>query len=138
MKLMVGSVVIAFMLSFESAAALEACAVSDLDVEKAGSYADAVKLAVMSAPDCSTAFITFENCQLGSAGDNELADTVKLKCEPLFLNQANPRTKRAYGKAQSRCDRIAKKNAGSMYQSAAAVCLAGIARDFARKQGKAD
>jgi hypothetical protein len=44
--------------------------------------------------------------------------------------------KKAYKKVLDRCNKIAEKNVGTMYQSFAAVCQAGVARDFARKYSR--
>ena len=109
------------------------CPVTESDIEKAGSYVDAVNAAVRSGSDCERAFKTFENCQLGSTADNALASIVQAKCETLFINKARAAVKQAYKRTQERCNKIAKRNSGTMYQSFAAVCLARAARDFARK-----
>lgn len=113
------------------------CPVGDAEAEKAGSYSAAVEAAVRDAPDCEKAFAALEACQLGSSADNALSEIVREKCEPLFLPKAKPTKKEAYKKAQDRCNEIAEKTEGSMYQSFTAVCLAGAARDFAKKGGRA-
>ena len=109
------------------------CPVGDAEAEKAGGYTHAVEAAVRDAPDCEQAFAMLEGCQLGSSADNPLSDIVRAKCEPLFLDKANAATKKAYQKAQGACDKIAKTDSGTIYQSFAAVCLAKASRDFARK-----
>ncbi len=113
--------------------AVEKCPVGDAGVEKAGGYVNAVEAAVKDAANCERAYRILEACQLGSSGDNALADIVRSKCEPLFMDQAGHAIKKAYKKAQDRCDMIAKKNQGTMYQGLAAVCQAGVARDFGHK-----
>jgi hypothetical protein len=113
--------------------AVEKCSVGDAAAEKAGGYANAVEAAVKDASNCERAYKTLAACQLGSSADNALADIVQSKCEPLFMGKASPATKKAYKKAQDRCNKIAEKNEGTMYQGFAAVCQAGAARDFARK-----
>ncbi|SEE18479.1 hypothetical protein SAMN05519104_5428 [Rhizobiales bacterium GAS188] len=113
--------------------AIEKCPVNDIDSEKAGSYAKAVEAALRKAPNCERAYRMLEACQLGSTADNALSVTVQSKCEPMFIDKADAATKKAYKRAQLRCDKIAERNSGTMYQSFAAVCLAGAARDFARK-----
>ncbi len=115
------------------AAGAGTCPVTASDTENAGSYVDAVNAAVRSAPDCDGAFRTFEDCQLGSTADNALASVVQAKCELLFMNKAGAAVKKAYKKAHERCNTIAGRNSGTMYQSFAAVCLARAARDFARR-----
>jgi hypothetical protein len=115
------------------AIAIEKCPVNDTDSEKAGSYMKAVGAAVRNAPNCGRAYRMLEACQLGSTADNALADTVKSKCEPMFMDKADAAIKKAYERAQVRCNKIAERNSGTMYQSFAAVCQAGAARDFARK-----
>jgi hypothetical protein len=116
-----------------SAFAVEQCPVSDAD--KAGSYFEAVKAAVRNAPNCERAFKLTEACQFGDSKTNRLLEIVESKCEPLFMTKAGANTKKAYEKAQARCDKIAERNSGTMYQSFAAVCRAGRARDFARQYG---
>jgi hypothetical protein len=119
-----------------SAFAVEQCRISDADSEKAGGYVEAVIAAVRKAPTCERAVKTLADCEFGDSKTNRLLDIVETKCEPLFAN-ASSAVKAAYKKAQKRCDRIAEKNPGTMYQSFAAVCRAEKARDFARKYGRA-
>ncbi len=119
------------------AAAIEKCPVDDAQAEKAGGYAAAVEAALKATPDCTRAFRTLEACQLGSSADNALGDMVGTVCEARFLPAAKPATRRAYERAKRRCDRIAEKNDGTLYQSMAALCRAGAARDFAKKYGAA-
>ncbi|PNG27374.1 hypothetical protein [Methylocella silvestris] len=118
------------------ATAAEKCPVSDAAAEKAGGYANAVNAAVKDARNCEQAYRALAACQLGSSADNPLSDIVRSKCEPLFMGRANPATKQSYKKALQRCDKIAERNEGSMYQGFAAVCQAGAARDFARKDAR--
>ncbi|RFB76427.1 hypothetical protein [Methylovirgula sp. 4M-Z18] len=117
-----------------TAIAAETCPVGDTDIEKAGSYMQAVAAVISDAPDCDRAARLLHACQLGSSGDNALSTTVQEKCEPIFMGKASAATKRAYQMALDRCDKIAMRNAGTMYQSFAAVCRADAARDFARKE----
>lgn len=84
---------------------------------------------------CEGAYRILELCQLGSSGDNAFSAIVLKKCEPRFLPKALPATKAAYEKARAKCNKVAEKNEGSMYQSQAAVCIARSGRDFARKYG---
>ncbi len=119
------------------AIALEKCPVDDAQTEKAGSYVQAVEAAVRDAPTCDRAFRTLEGCQLGSSADNPLSDIVKSKCEAHFLDKVDAAKKKAYKKALDRCNKIAEKNTGTMYQSFAAVCQAGVSRDFAHKYSSA-
>jgi len=113
------------------------CPVGDAEAEAAGGYSHAVEAAVRGAPDCEQAFSMLEACQLGSSADNPLSDLVRAKCEPPFLDKASAATKKAYRKAQEACDKIAKTDSGTIYQSFAAVCLAKASRDFARKSAAA-
>ena len=113
--------------------AAEACPVDDKAVEQAGGYGKAVEAAVKAGSTCERSYQTFVACQLGSSGDNALAEIVQGKCEPLFIGKVSPAGKAAYKKAQARCNRIAEKNEGTMYQGLAAVCRAGAARNLARK-----
>jgi hypothetical protein len=115
------------------AIAFEKCPVDDAQTEKNGSYVEAVKAAVRNAPGCDRAFRTFEGCQLGSTADNPLSDEVMSKCEADFMDNTDAAKKKAYKKALDHCNRVAEKNVGTMYQSFAAVCQAGVSRDFARK-----
>jgi hypothetical protein len=119
-----------------SALAGEQCPLSDAESEKAGGYVEAVIAAVRSAPNCKRAVKTLEACQFGDSKTNRLLEVVETKCEPLFMTKASTAVKTAYKKAQERCDIIAEKNSGTMYQSFAAVCRAEKARDFARKYGR--
>ncbi len=118
------------------AAAAETCPISDAQAEKAGGYANAVEAALNEAPDCAQAFKTLSACQLGSSADNALSDVVLAKCEPLFVNKADAAAKQAYRRALKRCDNIAERNEGTLYQGFAAVCRARTARDYARKYRK--
>jgi hypothetical protein len=113
------------------------CPVGDAEAEKAGGYSHAVEAAVRDAPDCEQAFAMLEACQLGSTADNPLSDLVRAKCELLFLDKANATTKKAYRKAQDACEKIAKTDLGTLYQSFGAVCLAKASRDFAHKSSAA-
>jgi hypothetical protein len=113
--------------------AAEACPVDDQAVEKAGGYVNAVETAVKAASTCERSYQTFVACQLGSSGDNALAEIVRGKCEPLFVGKFSPAGKAAYKKAQVRCNQIAEKNQGTMYQGLAAICRAEAARDLARR-----
>jgi hypothetical protein len=113
--------------------AVETCSVGSIEVEKAGGYGRAVEAAVKAASNCDQAYQVLEDCQLGSSGDNALADIVQSKCESVFKREASATAKKAYKSAQRRCDEIAEKNEGSMYQGFAAICRAKAARDLARK-----
>lgn len=115
------------------AMAADTCPVSDAAAEKADGFANAVRAAVKAASTCEHAYTTLAACQLGSSADNALSETVKSKCEPLFMGKASRATKSAYKKALARCNTIAERNEGTMYQGFAAVCRAKAARDFARK-----
>ena len=115
------------------AMAAEKCPVSDAAAEKAGGFANGVTAAINTAWSCGGAYQILEACSLGSSGDNALSTIVQSKCEPMFLPKATPAIKSDYKKARAKCDQIAVKNQGSMYQSQAAVCIARSARDFARK-----
>jgi hypothetical protein len=126
----------AMVLHAVSAFAVERCPVSDKEAEKAGGYVEAVLAAVRSASNCERAVAIVEACQFGDSQTNRLLEVVERKCEPLFLPIATAAVKTAYKKAQERCDLIAEKNPGTMYQSFAAVCRAEKARDFARKHGR--
>jgi hypothetical protein len=117
------------------AAAIEKCSVTGADAMKVeGSYGQAVEAAVRRAPNCERAYKVLEACSLGSSWDNRLDDIVQSKCAPLFMNKADAATKKAFKKAKGRCDKIAERNSGTMYQSLAAVCRARAARDFARRR----
>lgn len=120
-------------MSILPAAGAEQCSIEAADIDKSGSYGNAVATKVKEASTCERAYRVLEVCQLGSSGDNALSDVVLGKCEPLFLNKASPATKAAYKKTLGGCDQIALKNQGTMYQGFAAVCRAKAARDFARK-----
>lgn len=116
------------------ARAADQCAVGGGD-QKAASFAGAVTTAIKAAWSCEGAYKILETCQLGSSGDNALSEIVLSKCEPRFKEKATPAVKAAYQKARDKCNRIAEKNQGSMYQGQAAVCLARAGRDFAGKYG---
>jgi hypothetical protein len=116
--------------------AAEACPVDDKAVEKAGGYVNAIEVAVNAESTCESSYRTYVACQLGSSGDNALAEIVRGKCEPLFIGKLSPATKAAYKKAQARCNQIAEKNQGTMYQGLAAVCRAKAARDLARRYSR--
>jgi hypothetical protein len=136
MRKKVLSVLLAFVGSVSlgvPAIAFEKCPVDDAQTEKSGSYVEAVVAAVRNAPSCDQAFRTLEGCLLGSTADNPLSDEVMSKCEADFMDKIDAAKKQAYKKALDRCNKIAEKNAGTMYQSFAAVCQAGVSRDFARK-----
>jgi hypothetical protein len=119
-----------------SACAIEQCPVGDAQSEKYGGYVEAVIAAVRQASDCERAFKITEACAFGDSKTNTLLGVVETKCEPLFMKKASPAVKMAYKKVQERCDKIAEKNSGTMYQSFAAVCRAEKARDFAHKYGR--
>jgi hypothetical protein len=115
--------------------AAEQCSISEVAVTKAGGYANAVAAAMKNEFSCEGAYRVLEVCQLGSSGDNALADIVLSKCEPRFLPKATSPVKAAYEKARAKCTKIAEKNEGTMYQGQAAVCMARAGRDFAGKYG---
>ncbi|WP_441242265.1 hypothetical protein [Tardiphaga sp. 768_D3_N2_1] len=117
------------------AIAAEQCPVSEAAITKAGGFPQAVTAAIKTEFSCEGAYRILELCLLGSSGDNALSTIVLSKCEPRFLPKAVAATKAAYEKARAKCDKIAEKNEGSMYQSQAAVCIAKSGRDFARKYG---
>ena len=116
-----------------AALAADTCPVSDADTDKAGSYLEAISAIIRDAPDCHKAASLLQACQLGSSGDNALADAVQAKCEPLFLGKAAAATKKTYKATLARCDKIAETHSGSMYQSQAAICRADASASFARK-----
>lgn len=112
------------------AMAADKCPVGD---SGASGFAAAVTTAVNNAWSCSGAYQILEACQLGSTADNALSDMVLSKCEPMFVPKATAAIKSDYQKARDKCSQIAVKNQGSMYQGQAAVCMARVGRDFARK-----
>ena len=112
------------------------CPVTDKEIDDASSYMDAVTSRVKQTSTCSGAYRIMDACQFGTSGDNELADIVQFKCEPLFMPTASHRLKVIYRKALNRCDDIAKKNDGTMYMSFAAVCRAKTSQDFAARYKK--
>ena len=116
--------------------AVEECPVEASAVENAGGYGRAVEAMVRSAPNCERAYQVLEICQMGSSGDNALAAVVQSKCDPLFMDKAGLGVRKAYKKAQDRCNKIAEKSEGTMYQGLAAVCRAKASRDLARKYSK--
>lgn len=115
-----------------AAIAAEKCPVGEAG---AGNLQDAVTTAVKTAWSCEGAYKILETCQLGSSGDNALSEIVLSKCEPRFKAKATAAVMAAYQKARDKCNQIAEKNQGSMYQGQAAVCLARAGRDFAGKYG---
>jgi hypothetical protein len=133
------SVLLAFVASVSfgiPAIALEKCPVDGTQIEKSGSYVEAVEAAVRNAPSCDWAYRMLERCQLGSTADNPLATDVMSKCEAEFMDKIDAAKKKAYKKALASCNKIAEKNDGTIYQSFAAVCQAGVSRDFARKYSR--
>jgi len=125
---------LALSLASPGADAAPKCSVGDAEAEKAGGIAAAVEAALRAAPDCDRAYATLAECQLGSSGDNALADIVVEKCEADFKPSAGAALLKSYQKAQRRCEKLAHDNSGSLYQSFAAVCLARAARDFSHKR----
>lgn len=121
-----------FAFSLVGAHAAPKCSVGDAEAGKAGGIAEAVAAALRAAPDCDRAYATLAECQLGSTADNALADIVVDKCEPAFKARAS--LLKSYKKAQERCEKLARDNPGSLYQSFAAICLARTARDFSHKR----
>jgi hypothetical protein len=59
---------------------------------------NAVETAVKAASTCEGSYQTFVACQLGSSGDNALAEIVRGKCEPLFIGKLSPAAKAVYKK----------------------------------------
>lgn len=116
--------------------AIEESPVDGAAIENAGGYGRAVEAVVRTAPNCERAYQVLEVCQMGSSGDNALAAIVQSKCDPLFMDKAGPGAKKAYKKAQDRCNKIAENNEGTMYQGLAAVCRAKASRDLARQYSK--
>jgi hypothetical protein len=111
----------------EAPAATKAC--------KFGGDREAITAGIKTEFSCEGAFEILEPCALNTSGDNALSDIVLKKCEPRFLPAATPAIKAAYAKANAKCNQIAEKNEGTMYQGLAAVCRARTGRDFARKYG---
>ena len=124
------------MLLVRAAFGIEQCPVTEADTEKAGSYVQAVEATVQMAPNCERAFRITEACEFGDSKTNRLLEIVESKCEPLFLPRVGSATRKAYAKAKDRCDDIARRSPGTMYQSFSAVCRAGAAADFAHKYGQ--
>jgi hypothetical protein len=127
------ALLIALVASGAPATTAEQCPVGEAAINEAGSYVRAVEAAVRAAPNSQRAYETHAACQLNSSGDNALAEIVRSKCERLFMGKASPAAKKAYRSALTRCDTIAQKNEGTMYQGPAAVCRAKAARDYARR-----
>ncbi|HEY8334620.1 MAG TPA: hypothetical protein VIQ05_12575 [Tardiphaga sp.] len=120
--------------AFGAPARADQCTVGGGD-QNAASFAGAVTTAIKTAWSCEGAYKILETCQLGSSGDNALSEIVLSKCEPRFKAKATAAVMAAYQKARDKCNQIAEKNQGSMYQGQAAVCLARAGRDFAGKYG---
>jgi hypothetical protein len=136
MKKAAFSILLAFVTSVSfgvPAIAFRKCPVDAAQIEKSGgSYEEGVQAAVRKAQSCYRAYRTLEACQLGSVADNPLSAEVMSKCEALFMQKIGAAKKKTYKKVLDRCTKIAEKHVGTMYQSYAAVCRAGVSRDFAR------
>jgi hypothetical protein len=92
--------------------AAEACPVDDQAVEKAGGYVNAVETAVEAASTCERSYQIFAACQLGSSGDNALAEIVQGKCEPLFIGKVSPAAKAVTRRRRFAGIRLPRKTKG--------------------------
>ena len=102
----------------------------------AGFDLDKIKEAARNAPSCDKALEVFSRCGSGASSDVALGGIVTEKCEADFLKSLSQRERRAYAKAQHRCERKYRNETGSMYRSAEAYCVARVARDHARRYAK--
>lgn len=86
--------------------------------------------AIEKASSCEAAYRILEACLLGASGDVSRAHAVREICERDFLPGLKPDTRRAYARAQRRCDRKYAGDEGTMYRSMEAVCAAQLAKGY--------
>ena len=84
-------------------------------------------------PSCQRAGALLEICQFGASGDVSLGAIVTEKCESDFLRKLNAAQRRAYDRAQKRCQRKYAHEDGTMYRSFEAFCGADLARNYSAK-----
>jgi hypothetical protein len=97
---------------------------------------DKIQDAARNAPSCDKALEVFSLCAAGASSDVILGGIVTEKCEAVFLPKLSPRERRAYARAQDRCDRRYQRQMGSMYRAFTAFCGAELAHRYARRFGK--
>jgi hypothetical protein len=119
--------------AFLLAAALLALLLPMARAEECVRDIDAIVARVNAAKSCDAAYKIVETCNFGASGDVQTGAAVVEKCETTFSTRLAPAQKRAYDRAQARCDRKYAKESGTMYRSFEAFCHAGLARDYARR-----
>jgi hypothetical protein len=95
-----------------------------------------VERLIADAPSCDRSMALFRICAYGAGGDIGLGAIVREKCEGDFLDRLSKRERRRYDRWIRYCERRYEKEAGTMYRSFEAFCVAGVAQAFSRNAGR--
>jgi hypothetical protein len=95
-----------------------------------------VEQLIADAPSCDRAMALFRICAYGAGGDIGLGAIVREKCEGDFLDRLSKRERRRYDRWIRYCERRYEKEAGTMYRSFEAFCVADVAQAFSRNAGR--
>ncbi len=85
------------------------------------------------AATCDDSMKLFEACQYGASGDVSFSEIVIKKCDGAFLGKLSKSAQRAYDRKLYACWHKYAKEHGTMFQSLAAFCAAGVAQTYARR-----
>jgi hypothetical protein len=88
---------------------------------------------LVEAPTCDRSMDLFRVCAYGASGDTVLGSIVREKCEGEFLAKLSRAERRGYRHRLRVCERRYAREAGTMYRSFEAFCLAAVAQAYARR-----
>jgi hypothetical protein len=126
LRILVALSVVALVAPSLATAADGECPVQSYDI-------DEIAKAVHNAPSCVASLAMFERCAMGATSDVTVGDIVVGKCEAVFEGKLSAVQKRAYGRAQTICEKKYIKETGSMYRSFEAFCYAKAAANVAKQ-----
>ena len=114
-------------IAFQSAAAMAAgqdCPTTD---------GEEIERLIAEAPSCDRSMALFRICAYGASGDVGLGTLVRKKCEADFLGKLSKPERRRYDRWIRFCERRYEQEAGTVYRSFQAFCIAGVAQAYARR-----
>ncbi len=92
---------------------------------------DRIARTLESAASCQFAYDLMNACRSNTSGDVEFADIVMKRCEAVFLPGLSMAGRKSYDDERARCRQRYAKREGTMYQSFAVTCEAGVAARYA-------
>ena len=101
-----------------------------------GFESEKVEQAARNAASCQRSFELFRLCSSAAGSDVAVGAAVTKRCESEFLGGLSQTERQTYKRAQGRCARKYRHEAGTMYRSFEAFCGAKVAFTYAERAAR--